>query len=270
LASLARTWEQSYHRIRSLYGISDELYSNTSDRLFFGPGQGSTIGPFLWLLCFILISMSLSKDAPKISLQSVDHTTTVEYVGEAFVDDTVLGTNDSDPGKDSTASSTAVTSGLITNLRRVALEWKKLLFSTGGALNLEKCFWFLLSWKWNKGRVRMNTEETAPGSLKMTLENGITRVLVKRVEPTLAYRTLGVHITPSHCSEGAISVLMESALQYCSLLTSSKLSRQEALTSYVQYLLPKLPHQPPLLCLTRQECDKVLSPVLRAVSHRRI
>jgi len=99
----------------------------------------------------------------------------------------------------------------------------------------------------------------------MTSENGTILVPVKRVKPTLAYRTLGVHIAPLGCSKGAMPVLMESALQYCSLLTSSKLSRQEALTIYVQCLLPKLRYQPPLLCMTRHDCDKILSPILMAL-----
>jgi hypothetical protein len=47
------------------------------------------------------------------------------------------------------------------------------------------------------------------------------------------------------------------------ILTTPKVMK--ALTSYVQYLLPKLRYQPPLLCLTRHECDKVLSPVLMAL-----
>jgi len=47
VSSLAKTWEQSYHRIKTAYGISEELYSNSAETLLFGPGQGSTIGPFL-------------------------------------------------------------------------------------------------------------------------------------------------------------------------------------------------------------------------------
>jgi len=57
----------------------------------FRPGQGSTIGPILWLLCFILIHRSLSPTAPKLELKSVNKDRVVESRGEAFVDDTSLG-----------------------------------------------------------------------------------------------------------------------------------------------------------------------------------
>jgi hypothetical protein len=60
----------------------------------FRPGQGSTIGPILWLLCFILIHRSLSPTAPKLELKSVNKDWVVESRGEAFVDDTSLGCNE--------------------------------------------------------------------------------------------------------------------------------------------------------------------------------
>jgi len=58
--SLAQTWEETTHLIRTKYGISDEGYSNDKLNLLFGPGQGATLGPFLWLLCFIIFQEGLS------------------------------------------------------------------------------------------------------------------------------------------------------------------------------------------------------------------
>jgi hypothetical protein len=71
IASLAATWETTFHRIRTLYGISEEIYKNQPFHLLYGPGQGSTIGPFLWLLCFVLIFSSLLTTAPAIELTNV-------------------------------------------------------------------------------------------------------------------------------------------------------------------------------------------------------
>jgi hypothetical protein len=91
VAALAKTWEGTFHRIKTLYGISTEQYQNAMDCLLYGPGQGSTIGPLLWLLCFLLTHNSLSPEIPRIILTLVYKMTTVEQVGEAFVDDTSLG-----------------------------------------------------------------------------------------------------------------------------------------------------------------------------------
>jgi hypothetical protein len=134
ITSLAKSWEQSVHKIRSTYGISQAQYSNRPDCLLFDPGQGSTIGPFLWLLCFLLISLSLSPTAPKSILQSVDKNVATKYVGEAFVDDTGLGTNAMTPITQALSHNEANRdyTPLVTNLQTLAQEWERLLFSTGG------------------------------------------------------------------------------------------------------------------------------------------
>jgi hypothetical protein len=72
LACLASTWEHTNHRIRTLYGIMEEGYTNDPRRLLYGSGQGSTIGPFLWLLYFLKTYLSLSSSAPRIQLRSID------------------------------------------------------------------------------------------------------------------------------------------------------------------------------------------------------
>ena len=143
-ASIAATWEKTYHRIKSLYGVSSESYTNHPEKLLYGPGQGSTIGPLLWPLCFLLIFHSLSTTSPAIYLNSVDQTRPITYIGEAFVDDSGLGTN----------KTKADLGDLISKLNILAQSWEKLLYSTGGALNLSKCFWFLLSWNWVGGKAR--------------------------------------------------------------------------------------------------------------------
>ena len=84
--SLANTWSETVHKIKTLYGASSESYKNTPAYFLFGPGQGSTIGPLLWLICFMLITDSLSKQAPSIRLRSVDKAITYTSQGDAFVD----------------------------------------------------------------------------------------------------------------------------------------------------------------------------------------
>ncbi len=86
IQSLANTWSETVHKIKTLYGTSSESYKNTPAYFLFGPGQGSTIGPLLWLICFMLITNSLSKQAPSIRLRSVDKAITYTSQGDAFVD----------------------------------------------------------------------------------------------------------------------------------------------------------------------------------------
>lgn len=134
-----------------------------------------------------------------------------------------------------------------------------------GALNLEKCFWYLLAWKWNKGKATLLTSKTSHYSLNMTTENGTNTTEIQRIDPNTSYRTLGVYISPSGSSKGAFQQLKGTVLDYCANIVASKLTRQEILTSFIQYLLPKIRYQPPLLLLSLSDCDKLMSPILTAI-----
>ncbi len=129
-------------------------------------------------------------------------------MAKAFVDDTGLGTND-------TTNTTLLTEdqALVSNLNSLAQEWERLLFSTGGALNLQKCFWFLLSWRWNKGRAKLHTQLTLPAQIAMTSGMDPTSSVIKRIEPTDTFRTLGVYVTPDGTCKGAFTVRSRKILQ---------------------------------------------------------
>jgi hypothetical protein len=91
VASLAQTWEKTVQHIRTQYGVSEEFYENDVFSLLFGTGQGATLGPFLWLLCFILIALCIPPHTPRLHHIAVDNSLTLSQLGEPFNDDTSLG-----------------------------------------------------------------------------------------------------------------------------------------------------------------------------------
>jgi len=262
--SLANTWSETVHKIKTLYGTSSESYKNTPAYFLFGPGQGSTIGPLLWLICFTLITNSLSKQTPSIRLRSVDKTITFTSHGDAFVDDTGLGCNLEYPAGSDVQLIHRSREHLVGNLQNLAQQWERLLFSTGGALNLNKCFWFSLSWTWRDGKPILNTSASFPAKLQLTAGYSTNPVVIQRIEPTTAYRTLGVHITPSGSNEGAYAQLLETVLNYGQAIIGSHLSCEESVMSYVQHLFPKLRFQLPALSLSTAACDRLMSLILKA------
>jgi len=91
VASLALTWASTAHHIRTKYGVSQNGYVNTAHTLLFGPGQGATLGPFIWLLCFILMVLCMDPSSPRLHHTSGDSYTSISHLGESFADDTNLG-----------------------------------------------------------------------------------------------------------------------------------------------------------------------------------
>ncbi len=153
----------------------------------------------------------------------------------------------------------------IEDLQKLAQEWERLLFSTGGALNLQKCFWFLLTWRWNNGHAQYASENEVPGDLSMTSGNTLNSpTVINRISPTESYRTLGVHISPSGSNLGALQTLITIVTEYSANIRSSHLNRSEAIASYIQHLLPKLRYQLPVLSVSQKDCDHITSIALLA------
>jgi hypothetical protein len=121
-------------------------------------------------------------------------------------------------------------------LQFLAQCWERALFSTGGAINFQKSFWFLLHWKWQHG-VATLAPPLPKHQLRLTegdnLHSPVT-VLQKSVHDT--YHTLGVHHSPSGATAAAIQVLLEKAKDYQVEIASSSLSREATLLSYNMYL----------------------------------
>ena len=74
-----------------------------------------------------------------------------------------------------------------------AQNFERKLFSTRGSLNLKKCFWYLISWRWKPdGSATMVTHASSPGEIQMTEGFDVQKkVAIHREECEISKRTLG-------------------------------------------------------------------------------
>jgi hypothetical protein len=94
--------------------------------------------------------------------------------------------------------------------------------------------------------------------------NTSTSEVIKRIETTESYRTLGVWISPIGHNKGATETLHQITTDFSKCITTSHLNRTEAIAAYIQHLLPKVRFQLPVLSLSQKECDKLTSVALAA------
>jgi hypothetical protein len=115
-------------------------------------------GPIFWLLCYWLIISSLDPNVTAAQYVSACKSIVIEITGVSFVDDTGLGVTSNFTWIHSNTAEENYREEIqqvIQKLKNLAQHWERLLFSTGGALNLQKSFWYLVAWKWSSGRPKL-------------------------------------------------------------------------------------------------------------------
>ena len=159
------------YSVKTMFGISDGYYQSHADKVLFGTGQGSGASPAAWLTVSIVLLASLTKLVKRgMRFTTPDHTLTVERHSDAFVDDAQNGLNDAHMETPWTLDE------LTRKLEAMSQTWEKLLFCSGGALELSKCFYYIIYWKWVDGFPQMlqNSEmQHVPG---ITLTSGFSKL----------------------------------------------------------------------------------------------
>ena len=105
--------------------------------------------------------------------KAVDNALQVAHSGDAFVDDAQLGCTSELPSGHHDPTQLQTTREIVRSLQSLAQSWERLLFTTGGAINLQKSFWTLITWKWGKGVARLQNSAQAPKELKLMAGMGI-------------------------------------------------------------------------------------------------
>ena len=116
--------------MKTVVGLSEESFSNADDWVL-RTLQGSGASPCLWLAITCVLLRALQKQSPVIAFNNPQGTLTCNCIGEAYVDNTELWLTM--PDRDITQ--------LAQEMQKIAQHWEQLLYTTGGALALEKCFY---------------------------------------------------------------------------------------------------------------------------------
>jgi hypothetical protein len=139
---IGKTLEKMRYRIKTKIGISKQFYQHTESDPIYGTGQGSTGSPCFWSLISIILFNILAEIAHGISFTDPQGLEELHRIMEAFVDDTDVAVND--------ATQKYTTSELAQVLQTDAQHWEKLLFTSGGKLELSKCFFNIMYWTFSE------------------------------------------------------------------------------------------------------------------------
>jgi hypothetical protein len=161
-------WAMKYS-IKTIFGISEGYYHSINKKVLFGPGQGSGASLAAWLTISIVLLASLHILIERGMLfMTPDGSTSVERYSDAFVDDAQNGLNNAH------CKTPLSTTALTRKLEHMSQTWEKLLFSSGGALELSKCFYYIVYWKWVEGLPQIMTNSEMDHIPGITLTSGFS------------------------------------------------------------------------------------------------
>jgi hypothetical protein len=223
----------NYH-IRTELGLSDSSYSHTSDMPIYGTGQGSGNSPMIWcFLSSILYDCYELKTYPA-QYCNPDWTNKCHISMIGFVDDSNGQVN----SFYETENPTTLQS-LVHKARKNAIEWSNLLSATGGALELSKCSYHVMYWKFSiQGAPVLSNIQSEITPLQVPDVLNDTLHTLEFLPPSVAHKTLGHYKEPVGLQKQQFRQLKEKSDRITEFLWTTPLTREEAWTYYRSCYVP--------------------------------
>ena len=167
---LARLMFLAKRHVKTKQGVSKANIGTKKKHVLHGIGQGNGGGPAMWISHLTVMFLALSSVCHGLVLSCVEQIKTVTTVGTGYVDDVTLGLS---VPRDQKQNENTV----YKYIKQMSQLWEKLLFITGGRLELSKCFWVPITWRWRQGKPSMITKHK--GRKELFLKESETKKLVR-------------------------------------------------------------------------------------------
>ena len=218
------------YKVKTLYGISEGSYKGSATKPLFGTGQGSGASPAVWLTLVVVMMNTLERlISERISFASPDDKYQHTRLIDAFVDDTSLAFND--------YNQEMLLPDMVRKLENAAQTWQRLQMCSGGALNLKKCSWSCMYWKWINGRPKLCDIDTQTNDRTIRINhddetslNPAGATTIRYTPPEESNRILGVYLNPMGSFTYHIAQMKKKADSFARCLRSSRIQIHEMLT----------------------------------------
>ncbi|MGL5936611.1 MAG: hypothetical protein ACRCZI_13435, partial [Cetobacterium sp.] len=138
---------------------------------------------------------------------------------------------------------------------------------TGGGINPDKSFWYLLDYRWNPatGKWLYLTKMEAPAVVSIREPNSEVRVELQRLEPHEARMTLGVEVAMDGNQEREMEHLREKAERFADNYRTAKgLEKNEAWDGILTTVMATMRYPAAATQLTEKQWDYVLAPIFQS------
>ena len=250
------TIQNMNHHIRTIYGDSELSFGG---KLWAVPvqsiGQGNGAGPTMYALVSTPVLNMLRTKGCGAFFRVAITGDQIRFVGYAFVDDTDLFA--SSEHEEATGTEVAVALQKSLNL------WEGGIRATGGAIEPDKSFWYLIDFVWHQGKWRFAMEEDCPAELTVRDLNGEIKVL-KRLHPSQAERTLGIRLAPDGSWNEEFKYLRDQGKKWADNIRAAHLPKHLVRQSMLTTIMKTLEYPLAVTCFTKKQCETLMKPILKA------
>jgi hypothetical protein len=251
-----RTIQELRHHVRTAFGDSKQFFPVNSGHIpIQGVGQGNGAGPQIWALVSTPIFNMLRSMGFGIKMCSLLSNHNLMLVGFGFVDDTDLAISNDE----CTSARNAAR-----QLQSAVAAWEGGLRATGGALEPTKSFRYPIEFGWKAGEPYYKSVKECNVD-PITVRDPFGTILpLQCLEPSHAERTLGVRLAPDGNMETQFEYMLETAQSWVTRLKAGHLPRHLTWKAWMSTISKTLAYPLPVTTLTRTQCQKKLSVLIRA------
>ncbi|CAJ1959775.1 unnamed protein product [Cylindrotheca closterium] len=224
LCMMFDTLATSMHQVRTGFGDSEESFHPPSMVPFQDCGQGNGAGPPIWVsVSSVVIQMMTAMGFGFKCLTAIE-SQLITAQCFCFVDDTDVikaGKSVEQSGED-----------ICHSVQQAASTWAGGISATGGAINPEKSFWWLIDFVWDsregKWRFRRTHQLLPDHQLQIPGLTGELEAL-RRLEPDEAEKTLGVMLAPLEDQHAHVVHLKSIAKKWAEQVRSGHLHKYDVI-----------------------------------------
>jgi hypothetical protein len=175
----------------------------------------------------------LQQNAQGIKMYHIDLTKQcIQQWIQGFVDDTSIFSN--------LEYDNTNTSDLLQQVQSDTQIWTNFLRITGGELELPKCFYYILSWKWDKwgNPIPQNSTEQNLQHNSLQIQNTTDLTKLTQKDPSDSHKTLGTYKCLYGKEHQHIQYLLDKSNDFSNKILNSSLNHRQARLAYNTCYIP--------------------------------
>jgi hypothetical protein len=251
-----QTFSQIQYHIKHRYGLGTNHHSHNNPAPIYGVGQGSTDAPARWgFVCDKLINIykEFGSDA---HIYSPFKSTSTNTKIACFVDDsTVMNIKQ------------LIASFLVLLLQNDAQLWERLLYTSGGKLEIPKCVFSIFDWIFDEsGRSKLNMAT----DYNLHIQSSETKklIVIPQMKPSTAYKYVGIQLALNGQMKSQIEDLSDKCQKMTVIFRQQYFNPSDAKQGFTTIYSPSITYVLPTTSIPRQTLNTIQKPIIHSVLSR--